>query len=82
MSMRSGVGVVRLGNGPIEWQFAYVVLVCFAEERPDLLETILKPAEISTAQAFSQSHSSGYAEAADYVHVVKQCAPAESATNP
>ena len=69
-------GLIRLAHGShVNWRFGIGVIACFAKERPDLLETILKPSEITTGRIFSQVHPSWYGEAADYVQLLMEVAP-------
>lgn len=69
-------GHIRLAKADhVDWEFGVVVLAYFAEERPNYLEGILKPSEITTGRAFSQVHPSWYAKAADYVQLLREVAP-------
>ena len=69
-------GLIRLAKyDHVDWQFGVVVLSYFSEERPNLLETILKPSEITTGRSFSQVHTSWYDKAGDYVQLLSEIAP-------
>lgn len=65
-------GLIRLAHHDhVDWRFGVAAITCFAEESPNLLESILKPSEITTGRVFSNAHPSWYDEAADYVHLIK-----------
>lgn len=69
-------GLIRLAQyDQVDLQFGVAVIACFAEKRPNLLEAVLKPSEISTGRLFSSTHPSAYAESAEYVHLLREKAP-------
>ena len=69
-------GHIRLAKyDHVDWGFGVGVLAYFSEERPNLLDGILKPSEITTGRAFSQVHPSWYAKAGDYVQLLSEVAP-------
>ena len=69
-------GLIQLAqNRHVAWQFGVVAIAYFAEERPDLLEAVLKPSEIPTGRVLSEADPSCYEEAADYVQLLKERAP-------
>ena len=69
-------GLIRLAHHDhVDWRFGVAAITCFAEESPNLLESILKPSEITTGRVFSNAHPSWYDEAADYVHLIKEIVP-------
>ena len=71
-----GGGVIRLAqHDHVDWWFGVAAIACFAEERPALVEVILRPSETTTGRVLSQAHSSWYAEAADYVDLLKTIVP-------
>lgn len=71
-----GGGVIRLAqHDHVDWWFGVAAIACFAEERPALVEVILRPSETNTGHVLSQAHPSWYAEAADYVDLLKTIVP-------
>ena len=69
-------GLIRLAqHDHVDWRFGVAAIACFAEERPNLLEEILKPSEITIGRVFSETSPSWYDEAANYVHLLKKKAP-------
>ena len=70
-------GLIQLAqNWHVAWQFGVVAIAYFAEERPDLLEAVLKPSEIPTGRVLSEADPSWWCkEAADYVQLLKEKAP-------
>ncbi len=69
-------GLIRLAQyDRVDWRFGVAVLTCFANERPNLLEAVLKPAEMSTGRNLSATHPSSYAEADEYVRLLGEITP-------
>ena len=69
-------GLIRLAHhNHIDWRFGISTIAYFAEERPELLETMLGPSEIPTGRVLSNSHPSWYREAANYVQLLREVAP-------
>ncbi len=69
-------GLIRLAQyDHVDWRFGVPALMCFFENRPNLLYTILKPSEITTGRVFSKAHPSWYDEAGDYVQLLGEIAP-------
>lgn len=69
-------GLIRLAQyDQVDLWFGVAVIACFAKNRPNLLEAVLKPSEITTGRVFSRTNSSGYAESAKYVHLLRKEAP-------
>ena len=67
--------VINAQHGHVDWLFGVGVVICFADERPDLLESLLAPSEIPTGRVLSNAHPSWYKEAAEYIRVVGEAAP-------
>lgn len=69
-------GLIRLTRySHVDWRFGVAVLAYFSDERPNLLNAILEPSEITTGRVFSNAHPSWYREAADYVQLIRETAP-------
>jgi hypothetical protein len=69
-------GLIRLTqHGHVEWKFGAVVVACFADERPKLLERLLAPSEVPTGAVLSHEHPSWYKEAYNYIRVIAEAAP-------
>ncbi|MCZ6875759.1 MAG: hypothetical protein O7G88_19890, partial [bacterium] len=69
-------GLIRLAqHDHVDWRFGTGVIACFADDRPDLLEAVLKPSEVSTGRVLSSAHPSFYEDAANYARVIAQAAP-------
>lgn len=69
-------GQIRLAqHDHVDWLFETGAISCFADERPDLLESVLAPSVAATGRVLSNAHPSWYDEAADYIGVVAGAAP-------
>lgn len=69
-------GRIRLAqHGHVDWLFGTGVVACFADQRPDLLESVLAPSEAPTGRVLSNEHPSWYEEAAEYIRIVAEAAP-------
>lgn len=71
-----GGGMIRLTkHGHVDWHYGAMVIRCFAQTRPDLLEDSLRASEATTARIFSEPHPSFYQEAEEYVDLLRKAAP-------
>ncbi|AMP06441.1 ATP-binding protein [Collimonas pratensis] len=69
-------GLIRLAQyGHVDWLFGYATIACLVEERPEFLESVLRPYEIPTGQVLSNAHPSWYDNAAEYIRIVAKEAP-------
>lgn len=69
-------GQIRLTqHDHVDWRFGTGAISCFADERPDLLESVLAPSVTATGRVLSNAHPSWYDEAADYLRAVAGAAP-------
>jgi hypothetical protein len=62
--------------GHCEWNMCAGVIAYFAENRPELVETLLAPHEVPIASILSQRNSSWFREITSFLRVVRQIAPA------
>lgn len=67
------VAISRFGH--VDWDFGAGLISYFYESRPDLLESLLTPAETTTARVLSQHHPSWYKEATLFIKLLRQVAP-------
>ena len=69
--------LVRLAqHSHYEFQFGAILVAQFAQVRPDLVETLLRPFEQAGGVALSGQNSSWFTSAAMFVEVVNEAAPA------
>ncbi len=59
----------------VDWRAGPGLVANFADARPDLLQTLLAPAEPHVAGALSQRHPSFFGESALFLRLVRQFAP-------
>ena len=57
------------------WHISTAAIACFAKDRPDLLQALLRPSEIAIGGIFSKVHPSFYEGATDYIHLLEEVAP-------
>jgi hypothetical protein len=59
----------------VDWHFGAGIIAHFADERADLLDSLLKPAEATVARTLSQQHQSWYEEVTSFMRLLRQVAP-------
>lgn len=69
-------GLIRLvQHDRVDWDFGTIAIAYFAEERPNLLEKVVKPFEIKIGQGLSHTHPSWYEGAANCIYLLKEKLP-------
>lgn len=75
LALEQGKSVATGAFSHVEWRYVPLLIEAFAEERADLLDALLAPAEAAAVTTFAQPHPSFYMDAAPTLAALRRFAP-------